>query len=82
MNSEQLDLFEGEVARLPWRGRSPRDLTRVGLGLFLRREPQKDDRFFVDPNQVEMFPVAMRKPPEYQGAPLLRPLPGGNHGKI
>ncbi len=74
MNSTQLDLWEGEVARLPWRGESPRALTRGAIALFLRREPQKDERFFVDPNQVDMFPVAIRGPRQYDGAPLLLPF--------
>jgi len=80
MNSDQLDLWEGEVARLPWRGRSPRDLTRVQIALFLRREPQKNERFFVDPEQLELFPVAKKKAPrKYRGAPLLQALEG-DHG--
>ena len=71
MNSEQLDLWEREVAVLPWRGQSPRSLTRVQMSLFLRREPQKDDRFFIDPNQVDMWPPAENAPGIYSGAPLL-----------
>ncbi len=76
MNSVQLHLFE-DVDALPWYGRSPRSLTRASIALFLRREPQKDDRFFVDPNQVDMFLVAKKRPPQYGGAPSLLPLPGG-----
>ncbi len=76
MNSTQLDLWELEVGRLPWRGQSPRALTRVAMSLFLRREPQKDDRFFVDPNQIDLFLEAIPRPPQYGGAPLLLPLPG------
>ena len=74
MNSTQLDLFEAEVARLPWRGQSPRGLTKVAKSLFLRREPQKDACFFVDPFQYDLFPVAKRGPPRYGGAPSLLPL--------
>ena len=72
--SEQLDLFEGELSALPWRGRSPRSLTRVGLGLFLKRERRKDDRFFVDANQYDLFPEAIEGPRRYAGAPCLLPL--------
>ena len=74
MNSRQLDLWEDEVARLPWRGKSPRRLTRPNKLVFLRREPQKDDSFFVDPNQLEMFPEAIKELPQYGGAPSLLPL--------
>jgi len=39
---EQLQ-FELDDLRLsiPWEGRTPRSLTRVGMSLFSRREPQK-----------------------------------------
>jgi len=69
----QLDLWESEVSRMPWRGHSPREmtLTRSPEVLFLRQEPQKDDRFFVDPNQVDMWLPAEKAPWVYQGAPLL-----------
>jgi len=75
MNSEQLDLWQAELDALPWQGRSPGEMARVlteeRIALFLRREPQKDDRFFVDPNQLEMWPAATKAPWIYQGAPLL-----------
>ena len=72
MNSDQLDLFEAELSRLPWRGQSPRALTKVQKGLFSRREPQKDDNFFIDPDQTDLFLAAItRRPP---GAPTLLPL--------
>ena len=64
----QLDLFPG----VPWSGRSPRFLTRCSEALFLRREPQKDDRNRIDPDQMDLFHAAItppRKPSE--GAPLL-----------
>jgi len=63
----ELDLFPGE----PWNGRSPRGLTRVGLGLFLRREPQKDACDGIAEGQLEMFPAAIRGSRQYAGAPLL-----------
>ncbi len=78
MNSDQLDLWEAERAALPWGGQSPRrltavrqGLTKVSISLFLSREAQKDDRFFVDPRQVDMWLPAKKAPWEYQGAPLL-----------
>jgi len=73
VNSSQLDLWEVELQRLPWRGRSPRVLTRGGKALFLRRKPQKDVRFYAGPEQLDMFHAATRKAPwRYQGAPLLK----------
>ena len=75
-----LGLEEGIV--LPWGGRSPRSLTRVrqgltsvDLSLFSRREPQKDDRFLVDPDQYDLFRAAIPGRRRYGGAPMLLPLP-------
>ena len=73
--SDQLDLFEKELSRLPWRGRSPRSLTRGSKALFLRREPQKDASFVIGPEQLELFHVAKARPREISpGAPLLLPF--------
>jgi len=74
MNSTQLSL-RLEWGREPWEGRSPRGLTRASKALFLRREPQKDDRFFVDPDQYDLFRAAIPGRPQYGGAPSLLPLP-------
>ncbi len=74
-DSEQLDLWEADVRAMPWRGRSPRALTRGNKALFLSREAQKHERFFVDPAQSDMFLAAKREPPRYEGAPSLLPLP-------
>ncbi len=66
MNSSQLDLWQAELDALPWQGQSPRRVLTINQkGLFLRREPQKDDRFFVDENQVDLFLAAItrRAPP-------------------
>jgi len=78
-DKRQLDLWQAELDGLPWQGQSPRALTKVGLSLFSRREPQKDDRFFVDPNQIDLFRAAKRKAPREfsRGAPLLLPFDGG-----
>ncbi len=71
----QLELGLSDVRKaVPWGGRSPRSLTRVRKALFLRQEPQKDACFFVDQNQIDMFPEAIEGPPQYGGAPLLVPL--------
>jgi len=74
MNSSQLELPFDEWQREPWAGRCPRTLTRGRNGLFLRREPQKDDRFFVDPNQYDLFLAAIPGRHRYGGAPLLLPF--------
>jgi len=66
--------LEDDVRVVPWDGRSPRSLTRARLALFLRREPQKDERFFVDPCQRDLFRAAIQGPPRYGGAPLLLPF--------
>ena len=69
----QLDLFEDVVA-LPWYGRSPRSLTRALLALFLRREPEKRERFFAGPEQFVFALTRNKAPRRYRGAPLLVPL--------
>ena len=73
MNSDQLDLWEDEVARLPWRGQSPRSLTltKCSEALFSRREPQKDACVRADPDQLDLWLPANRAPWVYQGASLL-----------
>ena len=76
MIAKQLNLFEDWVP-LPWDGRSPRSLTRGAKALFLRRKPQKADRFFVDPDQLEVFGRRKKAPWGYQGAPLLKELDDG-----
>ncbi len=75
MNSAQLDLWEDELQALPWQGRSPRETTKARKALYLRQEPQKDDRFFVDPNQYDLFLAAIRGRHRYGGDPSLLPLP-------
>ena len=75
MKIKQLDLWEAEVSRIPWYPEGPRALTRASKALFLRREPQKDDRFFVDPFQYDLFLAAIKGRRRYGGAPSLLPLP-------
>ena len=70
-----LDLWPAEVSRIPWWPEGPRVLTRSSKALFFRREPQKDDRFFVDPDQYDLFLAAIPGRPQYGGAPSLLPLP-------
>ena len=70
----QLYLFEGMVD-LPWDGRSPRSLTRSAKALFFKRERQKNERFFVDVNQMDLFSRRQPGLPQYGGAPSLLPVP-------
>ncbi len=72
MKAMQLDLWEAEIDALPWRGVSPRGLTRGYLALFLRRKPQKDARFYLGPEQYKFRLVGEKAPWKYQGAPLLK----------
>jgi len=71
----ELDLFPGE----PWNGRSPRVLTRVGLGLIFTARAD-GARVILDPRQLELFPrrrqrKAYRRPAPSRTAPSLLPLP-------
>ena len=83
---EQLMLpFEGglERVRIPWDGRSPRALTRVGLGLILKAQAKKSvSDFEIDLDRLDLFAGGIEGPPENPGAPLLSPLPWevGNNG--
>ena len=77
MNSDQFELWPSEVARLPWGGQSPRGLTRGAKVLYLRREPGKDDRFFADVDQYDLFRAAITGRHRYGGAPTVTPLPHG-----
>ena len=66
-----LPLFEG----VPWDGRSPRGLTKVGLGLYLGPEPPRHE-VHLPPEQFELWPIqgaTQREEPRwlYTGAPLL-----------
>ncbi len=73
MNSSQLDLWESELVALPWRGQSPRALTRCRKALFSRQEPPKSVSEFVDIDQLELWPPAKKAPRfHYRGAPLLQ----------
>ena len=72
MRQLQLGLFRNE----PWEGRSPRGLTRARLGVIFKPRGVKDDCFFVDSLQFEMFPEAIKTshPVIWGGSPSLIPL--------
>ena len=75
---EQLSLaLEGEERlRIPWDGRSPRALTRVGLSLIFKAQAAKSTSdFSIDPGQYDLFRAAIKGRPQYGGAPSLLPLP-------
>ncbi len=78
-----LDLFPG----VPWNGRSPRGLTRVGIGLFLRPEPPRhelmDER---DPRQFDLWRRMGHTEKKAsrgtsRGAPSLLPLKKGRRSR-
>jgi len=69
----EMTLFPGE----PWEGRSPRGLTRVGLGLIFKALAVESASDYVDPLQLDLFP-RRRQRTIYSGsagAPTLLPLP-------
>ncbi len=58
--------------RLPWEGRSPRELTKVQMSLFSSQEAQKSMSEFKDPAQLEFcFERQKRAPRKYGGSPSL-----------
>ncbi len=67
MRQLELRLFPGE----PWDGKAPRFLTKSSRSLFSRREPQKDDRIRIDPDQMDLFHAALTPLEISPGAPLL-----------
>ena len=76
-DQRQFDLWDGsglaglDLGRLPWRGMSPRGLTRVAAGLILKAQAAKSVSEFVDPAQYDLFIPPKKAPWQYQGAPLL-----------
>jgi len=67
----ELDLFPGE----PWNGRSPRALTRVGLGLIFTAQAD-GARVILCPLTFDLFPRRrQRLKQQSRTAPTLLPLP-------
>ena len=82
--SEQL-VLEGILSqcakiRIPWDGRSPRDLTRVRFSPIFKAQAEKSVSDFVsDENQFDLWLPMEKAPWIYQGAPLLK---GSTRGGI
>ncbi len=77
MNRGQLELALDDVRlRIPWEGKSPRELTRVALdmGVILKAWPSKSVSGMVVDGQLEFWPSKEEAPP-YGGSPTLLPLP-------
>ena len=75
MNSEQLFLELGVVeVRVPWDGRSPRELTTSYKQFILKAELPGDVSAVKDPLQLELFGQSEKGGDGYAGAPLLIPL--------
>jgi len=72
-DGEQLEMALGDVrVKLPWNGRSPRDLTRVALSGIFKARAVKSVSEFVDADQGDLFEApAEEGPREFPGAPLL-----------
>ena len=76
--SDQLDLWDGtcvlgmDLSMLPWRGRSPRGLTRVALGIILKAQAGEErSNLYVDEDQIVLWADRLKGPFVYEGAPLL-----------
>ncbi len=79
-DSDQFELFEPGtcVVRIPWGGKSPRGLTKVGLSSIFKAQAAKErSTIHVDPRQYDLFVRRMGKAAfRYSGAQLLLPLGG------
>ncbi len=75
----QLDLFEGMECgdvRVPWDGRSPRDLTQAGMNpIFKAQAVKKRERSGFDAGQLDLWLAKSEGPRRDSGAPSLLPLP-------
>ena len=71
----QLELGLDDVRiRIPWQGRSPRDLTRIAQSIIFNAGAAGRHEFpEIDPGQLKLFPAAIREPRRYAGAPTLLP---------
>ena len=75
---EQLELaLPGVVAlkRLPWGGRSPRELTRVSTSIIFKAQAVKAQAILlVDEGQYDLWLPVKKAPGWFSGAPSLLPL--------
>ncbi len=77
----ELELFVNE----PWKGRSPRALTRGHLGIILKPQGVRARVLFCDREQLELFPLVGRsaritRRAASPSAPTLLPLPRRHDG--
>ncbi len=74
MNSGQLqlDLWEAEISRLPWRGQRPRGLTTAAKLVIFKAQAVKSERELELAGQLVLGLTAKRAPWVYRGAPLLK----------
>ena len=69
---EQLALaLHDERLKIPWEGRSPRELTAAYKTFILKAQAAKSTSDFVDPEQIDFWLPGEKAPWAYQGAPLL-----------
>ena len=74
VDSRQLALALDDLRlKIPWSGRSPRDLTKGASALFLRRGPSKSASGPVATEQCDLWP-SWSEGPLYEGAPSLLPF--------
>ena len=52
--------LDDDRLQIPWEGRSPRELTKIRMFLFSRREPQKSMSELVVGAQLELWPITNR----------------------
>ncbi len=74
MNSDQLELFAATAmgcVSVPWEGRSPRELTRVGMSSIFQSREKECMSELISPGQCELWPIVKEGPPVRRGAPLL-----------
>ena len=72
---DQLELWavreEYGYREVPWRGLSPRALTRVALSGIFKAQAVKSMSDFVNPEQCDLWLPRKKAPWKYQGASLL-----------
>ncbi len=75
----ELSLDDVRLQRVvaPWKGVSPRVLTRAYERFTLKAQAAKNTSGCVDPDQYDLWLPAKKAPWIYQGAPLLKEVSDG-----